>query len=356
MSNRLFKMIAIALVILLAVIVIWRLVRGGSGEEGGEIEADMAVHVGHIVRATLQRSVTAYGAVEPEPAAAGRQPAAADVSAPLPGIVAAVACHEGENVERGALLFRLDGRAAEVVRATARKNLLIARENVERKRKLLAAEGASRKEYLEAEQQLNLAQGDLEAADTALKLLQVTAPLAGTVVRVERKPGEAVEANTVLARIIDMRRLVAAAEVPSREAARLRAGQPVRYEAGGAGTVLYVGSQVDERSDTVTLRASLPPRGGWLPGQFLALRVVCETHADCLAVPEAAVISDFAGGDSGEIVIVAGDKAVRKAVRIGLRDSGLVEVVADGLSAGQAIVCEDAYALPAEPTRVHIVK
>ena len=69
-------------------------------------------------------------------------------------------------------------------------------------------------------------------------------------------------------------------------------------------------------------------------------------------VPVEALIADTLVGDTGEIVLVEGDKAVRKPVKIGLREGGLVEVEADGLSEGQAIVTTDAYAVP-DGTKIH---
>jgi membrane fusion protein (multidrug efflux system) len=347
---------AALVVAVLAMIAIVRLLRSGAGAEESEAHADMAVHVGRITRTTLRRYVAAYGIVQPEPAGPGRQPAAADVSSPLTGIIASVDCAEGERVARGTVLFHLDDRVAVVAREKAAKALAFAAGNFERQKKLLAVEGTSQKNYLEAGQQLQAARGELAAATTELSLLAVAAPLAGTVVRISSSPGEAVEANTVLARIVDLKRLVAAVDVPVREAALVKVGQPVQCaDAGGEGIVAYVGSQVDSATDTRPVRVTLPPAAAFHAGQFLQVRIVCDVHAGCLAVPEAAVVADSVGGGSGTIVLVAGDKAVPTPVRIGLREAGLVEVAGPGVREGQLIVAEDAYAVPGE-VKIHVVK
>jgi membrane fusion protein, multidrug efflux system len=348
--------IAALIVAVLAMIVLVRLLRSGAGAEESEATADMAVHVGRITRTTLHRFVDAYGIVQPEPAGPGRQPAAADVASPVTGIVSRVDCAEGQRVARGTVLFHLDDRVAVVAREKAAKALAFAEENFARQKKLLAVEGTSQKNYLEAEQQLHAARSELAAASTDLALLAVAAPLAGTVVKISSSPGEAVEANTVMARIIDLGRLVAAVDVPAREADLVKAGQPVQCVDGGAqGVVAYVGSQVDGGTDTRPVRITLPPAAGFHAGQFLQVRIICDVHAGCLAVPEAAVVADSAGGGSGTIVLVEGDKAVPRAVRIGLREAGLVEVAGPGLREGQVIVAEDAYAVPGE-VKIHVVK
>jgi len=354
------RRIGIGLIILaaaaLAVVVVVRLSKTKASEENEEVAADMAVHVGKISRATLHRYVMAYGVVEPEPAGLGRIPAAAEVACPVSGIVAHIDCHEGQFVAKGTVLFRLDSRVADVTYEKAKKGLAFAEENFERQKKLLPVEGTSKKSYLEAEQQLNTARSELAAAETDLALLKVQAPLAGTIVKINTKPGEAVELNTVLATIIDLDRVVASVNVPSREASSLKVGQPVLFEGGAAkGAVVFIGSKIDDKTDTLPVRISIPAGGRFHPGQFLNVRIVCEEHANCLAVPEVATIADSVGSETGAIVLVEGDKAVRKAVKLGLREGGLVEVAGEGLKEGLAIVTEDAYAVPGE-TKIHIIR
>ena len=341
----------------LAVVILLKVIGPKAAEESEAAATDVIVHVGKIIRATLHHYVTAYGTVEPEPAGVGRQPADAEVASPVTGIVAHIDCVEGQQVAKGAVLFRLDSRVAEVAQKKAKNALAFAEENFERQKKLLPVEGTSKKSYLEAEQQLNSARSELAAAETDLALLRIEAPLAGTVVKINAVPGEAVELNTVLAKIIDLGRLVASVNVPSREAALLKAGQPAQCEAERivSGIVIYVGPQIDDRTDTVPVRISIPAGAGFHPGQFLSVRIVCEEHRDCLAVPDAAVVADSVGGETGAIVMIEGDKAFRKPIKIGFRERGLVEVEGEGLKEGMVIVTEDAYAVPGE-TKIHIIK
>ncbi len=346
--------LAALFVIVAAAVIVIRLVH--SRGEGEEAAPNMAVHVGRITRATLHGFVTAYGSVEPEPPGPGRPPAHVHVGSPVAGIVAHVDCKEGQEVAKGTLLFRLDDRLAQVAYAKARQALDYAQMSFERQKKLLAVGGTSQKAYLEAEAQYDAARSDFADSQTNLALLRIEATLPGTVVKIDTEPGEAVELNSVLATIIDLNRLVVMLNVPRREADQVKAGQPAEIEAAAApaGRVVFVGSSVDEKNDTVPVRVSLPAGSGYLPGRFLSVRIVTEERADRLAVPIAALTADTLAGDTGEIVLVEGDKAVRKPVKIGLRESGLVEVEAPGLTEGQVIVTADAYAVP-DGTQVHIV-
>lgn len=348
----------IGLIVIAAVVgaafLILKLFKPGSNDEGETVVPNVAVHIGKITRATLHGLVTAYGTVEPERATAGRVPADAEVASPVAGVVAHIDCVEGQRVAKGDVLFRLDSRVADVASEKAKKALAFAEANFDRQKKLLPVEGTSKKSYLEAEQALAQARSEFAAAETDLALIRIQAPLAGTVVRINSEPGEAVELNTVLAKIIDLGRLVATVSVPSREAGLVKVGQPVRFEAAEAesGKVIYVGSQIDDKNDSLPVRISLPAGPAFHPGQFLSVRIVCEERRDCLAVPEAAVILDPSGG--GAIMLVEGEKAVRKPVKIGLREAGLVEVSGDGVKEGSSIVLEEAYSLPAE-TKIRIL-
>ena len=352
-SRRTLVVLIVIAAAALAAFLIFRLTGPGTGE-AEETEANMAVHVGKVSRATLHRTVAAYGLVEPEPGDLGRPPADSEVASAVSGIIAHIDCVEGKKVAKGDILFRLDNRVAEVAVEKARQALVFAEQSFDRQKKLLPVEGTSKKAYQEAEQQLNAARSDLAAASTDLELLSIRAPLAGTVVKINTQPGEAVELNTVLAVIVDLDRLVVSADIPSGEAVQVETGQAAEIEGGAAGKVVYVGQRVAENTGTVPVRISVPAGSGLLPGRFIKVGVVSGVHRDVLAVPEVAVILDTVAGETGWIVLVEGDTAVRRAVRVGYSEGGLVEIEAEGLKDGAAIVTEDAYAVP-DGTKIHVI-
>jgi membrane fusion protein (multidrug efflux system) len=355
--------------IALVVLLVWRgWLTPAAGKDLGETGSIVAVHTGKIVTASLHRLVTAYGTVEPEPSAPGRQAAGARVASPFAGIVAETFCREGQQVRKGEPLFRLDGRVADLLVAKARETLAFAEIAYEREKKLLAVEGTSQKKFLDAEQTLKSARNELANLQVQRNLLDIAAPLAGTIMQVNVRPGEAVDMATVLAEVIDLDRLTIAAGVPSAEAGLLKLGQAVELDTASApagsmrnfktsaaiAKIMYVGSQIDPRTDTVPVRISVPAASGLRPGQFLSLRIICAEHRDCLAVPEAAVVADAVDGESGSIVLVKGDRASRTPVKIGFREAGLVEVAAAGLQTGMVIVNEDAYAIGTE-TKIRVI-
>lgn len=324
-------------------------------EEEQKPETEVPVHVGKIARATLRAHVTAYGTVEAEPPGE-RAAASARVAPSVPGVVTAVKCAEGQRVDKGAVLFQLDSRAADVAVEKARKAAEFAEKTLDRQKKLMQVDGTSQKLVLDAEQALAGARSELATAQTQQALLQVQAPLAGTVARVNTKPGEAVDLTSVLAEVIDLDRLVVTASVPSAELAELKVGQPAEALADGVvvtnASLVYISPQVDAKIGTALLRATLPARSGLRPGQFVTLRIVSEEHKDRLVVPAGSVVKNEEGGTV--IAVVQGDKAALKPVKAGLRDGDLIEVEGDGLKEGMSVVTEGAYGLPKE-TKIHIL-
>jgi membrane fusion protein (multidrug efflux system) len=355
MSKR-RKLVGLAVLVagVLVVLILMRLRNSGTGSRSGQVVTDVAVHVGQITRATFHRFVTAYGRVEPEPAGGGKPPAAALISPFVSGIIVEIDCLEGRQVSRGTILFRLDSRVAKVSLLKAQRALEFAEKTYERQKELLKAHGTSQKAFQEAESQLDAARNELSSAKTQLALLQIGAPLSGTLVRLNATLGQSVEPNMVLAEIIDLSRLVVAASVPSQEASLLGSGQPVRLGSSGsaAGSLIFIGKDIDPKTDTIPIRASIPAGTGFQPGQFLDIQIVCEEKRGCLAVPEESLVTKAEEGSW--IMLVQGETAIRKPVTNGLREGGLVEVEGEGLKEGMIIVTEDAYSLP-EKTKIRII-
>ena len=325
------------------------------GDDGGNAApVEVAVHVGTVSRATLHRYVEAYGRIVPEPPGPGSPPARAMIGASVSGLLARIECTEGERVGEGSTLFELDSRTAEVAVARARTALAYAERTLQRQRELLEAGATSERAVEEAVQLRDAAGSELAAASTQLELLHITAPVAGTVVRIDAALGQPVEPNTVLAEIIDLDRLVVEAGVPSLEAPNLAPGQPVELAPDGSilGHVVFVGRHVDPASDTVVVRATVPPGSKLRPGQFLEFRILTDEHPDCLVVPVASVVTRE--GEGSWVMVVTGDTAARKSVIVGLREDGLVEVSGPEIAEGTVIVTDDAYGLPAE-TRIRIM-
>lgn len=319
---------------------------------------EVTVETGLVAEATLRAWVDAYGTVEPAPASGGHAAGGALVTAPVAGLVRSVPVAEGQTVAAGDAVVRLDDRVEQAAVDKASEAAKRAELTLGREQALLAQHNTSQKAVEAAEAEAAEAQADLDGARAQLALVDPASPLDGVVTRIAVQPGQTVDSGSVVAEVVDLRRLVVSLPVPAPEAVLLKPGQPaeIRLEDSGEpaaeGAVSYVSPSVDPRTGTARVRIDLPPDSGLWPGRLVHVRVVREEHVGCLAVPASSVYTDHDGRST--LAVVEGDTAVRREVHVGLREGDLVEVSGGDLMAGDRVVTVGSYALP-EKTKVRIV-
>jgi len=303
-----------------------------SDDEAETTTNVVSVQVGALQRMTLRNYVTGYGTVGPAPATATQPAAGAQLAAPSAGVVAVVNVVEGQQVEKGDVLMTLNS-------ATATANY--AEQELERQKTLYARQNTSLK--------------NLQDAEAQLASLQVVAPLSGIVTRLNVKPGAAVDLSMVVADVIDLNRLAVSTGIPASEAGDLKPGEEVQVlmQPPVATTLSFVSPAVDPNNGTMLARALLPADSGLRPGLFVQLKIVTAVHTNCLAAPEASVVTDIAG--QSVVSLVNGDEAVQTPVQTGFRENGWVEVDGSGLKEGNSVVTVGAYGLP-EKTKIRVTQ
>ena len=345
-------------------------------ESDRAVETEVAVQVGKVSLATLRHYVTAYGTVEPEPAGSGKGAASARITSPLAAIVAEVNCSEGERVEKGQTLFTLDSRKLDAAIEQARLALTAAQQNYEQLEKSVKPESAPLWFYSKARQERDLARSELDQALAQRALLKITAPLSGTVIYLNVRPGEVTdpEAATALVELVDLNRLIVAANVPSSQLPEVKTGQSVElvpqqgnaYDTFGetdtgvpntppaalTGRVSFVEDRVDPKTGMGWADVSVPPEARLRPGQFVRVRIIIDERRDCLTVPTQSLVKN----ESGEWVIslVSGKRAVQHPVKVGFREGNMVQVHSLMLKPGDDVVTTGAYGLP-EKTRIRLL-
>ena len=194
---------------------------------------------------------------------------------------------------------------------------------------------------------LENARAQHQMAKLELSYTTVVAPISGVVASRSIKPGNFVQINSPIFRIVDSERLEATLNVPEREIAKLRAGQQVTLVADAlpgrefAGTVDRVSPVVDTGTGTFRVVATFTGEGQLQPGMFSRLGINYDQRADALVVPRVALLED--GGEPA-VYVVRDGKAARIALKLGYDEGGWVEV-REGLQAGEAVVVAGKAAL-----------
>jgi len=298
---------------------------GGDDDEGGgsdeKTEATITVQTAPLQRMTLHRYVYGYGTIEPAPATADQPAAGGPISSPIAGVVAKVNVVAGQEVKAGDVLVELNSGTASFTYAKA---------EVERQKKLFADQNTSLK--------------NLQDAEAQLASLQIIAPVSGTVTRLSARPGAAVDANSVVAEVIDLSHLAISTQVPADDAEQIKPGQDEQIGESVKTSVTFVSPTVESSDNTVLVRGAVPSGSGLRPGAYVPVRIITETRTQCLVAPAESVVAAEDGNSF--IVLVKGDEGTQVPVKTGLREKGWVEIEGADLKDGATIVTVGAYGFP----------
>lgn len=320
-----------------------------GGREAAQAPRDRRVPVRTVAaaREDLELVVRAVGTLRAERAIAVKPKRAGHVTA-LPLV-------EGEAVEAGAVLARLDDAemraAADVARASVRDadaRIRNARRDFDRIRALHEAGLVSRQEFDDArverersEAALALATASLALAEAQLAETVVTAPFAGLLGQRRVDLGAYVREGDTLVSLVDADPLEIEFTVAERYVARVAVGSPVTVEVTShpgeerRGDIVFVAPEVDPVNRTATVKARLAnPDLVLRPGQFASVSLSLERRPGAVVVPEEALVSD---GTRTLVYVVADGTATARVVAVGLRVPGRVEI-RDGLAAGDVVV------------------
>ncbi|MCC5860810.1 MAG: efflux RND transporter periplasmic adaptor subunit [Gammaproteobacteria bacterium] len=300
-----------------------------------------------------------------------RASAEIDISPEVGGRITLLAFREGGRVEAGQVLVELrDARLREQLnsREAALAAAVSRARNAERvharAETLRAQRQISEGDYEQAFTDMQAAQADvrgLEADIAALReqMAEMTlrAPFAGEISEQQVDEGAFVEAGRRIATLYRADPLHMSFSIPERYAGRISLEDEVEITVASfpgerfAAELDVISPSVDERSRTLGLRATIAnPEGRLRPGGFATARVIVERRDDLPVLPEEALI----GTRDGFIVFVVEDgRAVRREVRTGLRDNGMVSIV-EGLAAGEQVV-RLGHQRVSDGTRVEVV-
>ncbi len=261
-----------------------------------------------------------------------------DILSKISGEVKRIVVEEGDRVKEGALLCRLDDAELAVALEQARINRDKQQVELDRLNAMHEQNLISDKEYLDVKYQFELAANQYESARVKYEYTQIRAPFDGVVTARLVDPGENIAMGARLFVVTDNTPLLLSMYLPEAEAHRVHPGQRVFIrpdtdpDAQFVGEILRIAPEVDLRTGTVKVTAQTT--GGGVPGSFVRVRILMDTHDGVLAVPRRAVVAD--AGD--HFVYVAAADTVRKApVDVGYEDETHAEITS-GLASGDTVV------------------
>lgn len=261
--------------------------------------------------------------------------------------VADLLVEEGDTVQRGQVLVRLQADAQRTELAKAQGQLARAQREFNRQQRLWEEKLISEQAYNDAAHELEQVQLQVDEAELQLSYTVVRAPITGTVTRRAVNLGDQIGTSQLLFELVDFDTIVARIFVPEKELVHLSRGQTARIVApalGGAefmGRVERLSPIVDPQSGTVKVTVGIPGRTQNLrPGLYVDVSLVTDTRDQVVLVPKKALVYDqdqvfvYRIARDGE----GGATVERLLVEPALEDKEHVLPAGDRLSVGDRIV------------------
>ena len=349
-----------ALVALLAVVVVlggWRTIQARRTQQVADAalaaqrkQPVVELAATDVVRAEsreLQRGLPVSGSL--------RAVNSAFVKARVPGELQGLALREGDTVQAGQVVARIEARESQARLQQAREQADAAKSQIDiaerqfSNNKALVDQGFISRSALDTSaNNLAAAQATHKAALAAVDLAQkgmedtvLRAPISGMVAQRLAQPGERVPIDGRVIEIVDLSRLELEATLTAADSVEVRVGQEALLQVEGsprpvAARVVRINPSAQAGSRSVLAYLSLADPAGLRQGLF-AQGTLAVGRASALAVPLSAVRTDK---PAPYVQVVEDNKVAHKPVQTGARGEAEKDswVAVQGLQPGAAVI------------------
>lgn len=267
--------------------------------------------------------------------------AEADVIAKVSGEVRSILVEEGDDVIRGQVLAQLDGDRLRLELNQSEANLRRLQRDHERNLDLKDRGLLSTGDFDKIKYEMEALEASFNLAKLELDYTKIRAPIDGVISERFIKLGNTISVNDRAFRVTSFSPLVAYVHVPEREYRHIAKGQAVGINIDALqderviAVVTRVSPTVDPATGTFKITIEITDeRRRIKPGMFGRVSIVYDKHENALQVPRSAILED-AGQYS--VFVVEDDKAIRKTVRTGYGQNGMIEII-DGLADDDRVV------------------
>ncbi len=297
----------------------------GRGE--APAQAAQPVEVVAVVRRDLVETLSLVGSLAPNESA--------QIRAEIAGQVRAIRFDEGQRVEQGQVLLKIDDAELQAQLAQTEARFKLAELNLARAENLWQTRSSTAAEYDRAQSEFATARAELALLRVRLEKTEIKAPFAGVAGARAISPGDYVDLSRPITTIADLSRLKVEFQVPERFLGKLRVGTPFTVKSKDRvtdvavqGEVYFVDAVIDRDTRSTVVKGYLAkPPPALQAGMFANIELVLDVRKGVLTVPEGAV---HVSPEGTRLILVRDRNGAKVAeflpVELGLRTRGLVEV------------------------------
>lgn len=280
------------------------------------------------------------------------------------GVIERLPVKQGQRVERGDLVMRLDAKDKEAAVRMSESVVIQRQAEADAAERLVGGGNAPKLQADQARAALATAQSMLEGAKAELAQYEIYAPFNGLIDRVPVQRGSAILAGAEVATLINLDPLLAVGEVSERDLKFLKIGNEadIRLVDGTVvkGTLRYISRDASSATRTFRIEVAIPNEDKSLPAGMTAEMTLLADPTDSVVLPRS-VVTLSADGDLGI-------RAVDKDNKVVFFPIDLVDDTANGLVlagipadarvivAGQDLVTEGDEVKPVEADAAMIQK
>lgn len=305
----------------------------GPPQGGGQATAAPLQVEGYIVTpAAFDKKLVVTGAIIANESV--------DIKSEISGKIVRIYFKEGQKVNRGDLLIKIDDDEVVAQLEKQKHNKKLNDDNEFRQRKLLEKEAISQEEYDNALNRLNTTDADIKLLQAQLAKTTIRAPFSGQIGFRYVSEGAFLNPSANIATLYNLNPAKIEFSIPAKHAASVKPDSKIYFKVE-ADTTTYSGQvyalepQIDANTRTLKIRATTAnEKGTMLPGQFVSIQLVLQHMEKALQVPTEAVVPEQEGS---KVFVKRGTKVEELKIQAGERTDRFLEIIS-GVSAGDTVL------------------
>ena len=256
------------------------------------------------------------------------------------GKVVGIFFDEGTSVSMQQLLLKVDDTELQAQLRRTEYQLKLTGERLNRQKILLEKDAVSREEFDQVQTDYNILQTDIDLLKTKIAKTEIRAPFAGTIGFRAVSLGSYLQANTVIARLIDLNKLKLEFAIPEKYGSMFLTGKEIKFRTEVSteefeAVVYAVDPKVDIATRTITVRGLYNNASKkLLSGMFARINLIISQSGKVLMIPTEAIVQEM---DGKKVWLISNGKATSQSVTTGFRSNNEVEVLS-GLQIGDTIM------------------
>lgn len=264
------------------------------------------------------------------------------INAEVSANVNEILLREGAKVSQGQILIRLDADLIQKNIAEIESSLSFANDIYNRRKSLWDQKIGSEIQYLQAKNDKERLENNLQSARAQYEKTRIRAPISGFIDEIFINRGELANPGQPVLRIVNLEKVSVRADISERYIGKLKAGDSVQVhfpvlDKTLKSTVAHIGSTIHPGNRTFSIEVNLPNKDTRLKPNLLASVFFTDYRNDSAIVVPVNIVQHDREGSYVYIVNKGKARAQKQLIKTGLTYDGKTEV-SEGLKEGDEIV------------------